>query len=133
MLLVCLLQVVDSVSANPSVGFGFDIWKIIAVVEFILIMLLIFFRKKGNKNGMNSELLSAKSAEIDTDSMMSDIFKSKDLYEKLIRKCHPDRYLEEDMRQIMSELSKEITQNKSNYSVLCEIKDKIETLYNITI
>lgn len=133
MLLGFLLQVADSTSVNSStICCGFDVWKFIALVEFVLIILLVFYKKEKQKE-MNPDLLNAKSAAIDTDSMMSDIFKSRELYEKLIRKCHPDRYVDEEMKQIMTDLSKDITKNKNNYTVLCEIRNKIDALYKITI
>lgn len=128
-----LLQVVDSVATNPSIDSAVNAWKYVAIVEFILIILLVFLAKRGDKKGMNPDLLNAKSVDIDTDSMMSDIFKSKELYDKLIKKCHPDRFVDETMKSVMTEFSQEITKNKSNYGKLVSIKEEIENQFNIKI
>ena len=78
---------------------------------------------------MNKEILTAKANKINTDELMSDIFKSKELYEKLIRTCHPDRFKDEAIKEYMTLQSQNITENKSNYKKLLFIKEEIESLY----
>lgn len=133
MLLNILLQAVDSVSVTTSDS-SFELpWNIIAIVEFVIILVLLLFQIKPNNKKMSKDLLRAKNADINTDNMMSDIFKSKDLYDKLIRKCHPDRFTDAEMKAKMTTLSQDITKNQHNYSDLCKIKTEIKVKYNLNV
>lgn len=131
MLIDTLNQISDTVfsKSNPVLSTGNDnvvLWKYVASVELCIILILIFMLLRKQKTKMNKELLNVKHTEINTDNLMSDIFESKKLYDLLIRRCHPDRFADEQTKEYMTLQSQRITENRSNYKKLLIIKEDVE-------
>jgi DnaJ-class molecular chaperone len=49
----------------------------------------------------------------------------KPLYKSLIKKCHPDRFNDNERKNIAEELTKQINVNRYNYKALNEINKKV--------
>lgn len=139
-----LLQIIkDStiVKVNEKVSnASSNIWLWVSVVEFGLILFLILRpRKKVINSTLSSDevgvLNTSKSGEINMDDLMNNIHKSRDLYNALIRSCHPDRFrhINERHAEIADKLSQEITLNQRNYNRLVELKNIAEQELEITI
>lgn len=100
-------------------------WMWIALGEFLLlIFILIKNRKKPNetiKQKMKRESLEDK---IDFNNIINSSFNSKQLYDELKIKCHPDRFPTETEKNIIAvNLFQEITENKNNAKRLDELKN----------
>ena len=112
-------------------------WFWIAVIELGIILLLIFKLNKKHKviiDKTTADLFNiSKNSEVNMDDLMNNINKSRDLYKKISTKCHPDRFVENELNKKASELFQEITKNKRNYNRLVELKNQVEQQLNITI
>ncbi len=115
-----LLQTkIDSLGSSNTDSISFSIWFWVALVEFAIIVFLFL---KLNKN------LNTKEPKINImDDVMNDINKSKDLYKKLIRSCHPDRFQNKELKMKADEISKEISKNKRNWKKLKELEERAIT------
>ena len=126
----------SQISQNNS-HWSRDFWPWIAVAEFFIILFLllkIFKKKKIAVDPEISEILNvAKNSDMDMNSLMDNINKSKGLYKQLSTKCHPDRFTDTEITNKANEIFQEITKNKRDYKRLLELKTIAETELNITI
>lgn len=114
----------------------YNIWLFIAIIEFIIIAILLFLFFKNSKNKKinqinKKEIFDAKNESIDMNDLMLNINKSKNLYKELSRKCHPDRFVNNEFQSEIDKLFQEISENQRNYSKLLELKKIAELKYNI--
>ena len=114
-----------------------NIWFYISIIELVAIVALLFFilnrRKQKPSKKLNKKDLLNEVGEVDFNGLIQSSFHAKGLYDSLIRKCHPDRFIDEQQRQIATELSAQLVENKHNYNKLCSIKDKAIEKLNIRI
>jgi hypothetical protein len=109
-----------------------NFWMWIAIIEFILILLLIFIRKKRESPSTLEFKREAKSGEIDFGNIINSSFHVKPLYDELKVKCHPDRFIDDtEKNQIALELFQEISKNKTDYKKLVELKELAKQKLNI--
>lgn len=101
---------------------------VFSIVELIVIVGLIAFllAQKRKSKGDDDKLLRIKKeameGEIDMDNIMA-TFQAMELYKKLVRRYHPDRYPGDEIKmQIANEIAAKITRNKYNYKSLIEIE-----------
>ncbi|MFI3297020.1 MAG: molecular chaperone DnaJ [bacterium] len=112
-----------------------NIWMWIAIVEFLIILIFCLTRigvkKRNLKSKVKKEILSDP---IDFDNIIKSSFHANELYDKLIKKCHPDRFpTDQNLNNIATELSKEIQKNRTNLNRLNELKIEAQTKLNINI
>lgn len=68
-----------------------------------------------------------KSGNVDFDSVINSAFHSQEMYDMLIRKCHPDRFsTQPELVKKADEISKLIVANKFNHQALLELKEMAE-------
>lgn len=121
------LQVADSTNQginNISIVSEKPIWFWVAIVEFLIILFIIFLKNKNGKmeNGKFDEINSYKNKEVDTQNVVDSIFKSKNLFKELSKKYHPDKFFNTDKHEIAQEIFQQITDNKNNYTKLKELE-----------
>lgn len=107
---------------------GINIWFIISIIEFILIIVL-YFRKKSKSINRKLEIKNEvkKEGKIDFYNTVNSAFNSDELYNELIRKYHPDRFVNDDSKvNIANKIFQEITKNKLNIQKLEELKKEAE-------
>lgn len=105
-----------------------NIWFIISIIEFILIIVL-YFRKKSKSINRKLEIKNEvkKEGKIDFYNTVNSAFNSDELYNELIRKYHPDRFVNDDSKvNIANKIFQEITKNKLNIQKLEELKKEAE-------
>jgi flagellar biosynthesis/type III secretory pathway M-ring protein FliF/YscJ len=133
-----LQQIKDTIQSSSHNGMSelatkesesFNWWMIIAVVELLLILFLLLRLKKVHRenslqNDGFDELRKAKSQDIDMTNLMNSINSSRDLYKELSKKCHPDRFQDETLKNKAENLFQDISKNKRNYGRLLELKEK---------
>jgi hypothetical protein len=124
--------VIETIANNGTTS----IWFWVALVEFALIVLLLFRVKKkvadlkfGDLSKDN--LRTAKKTDVDMNDVMNSINSSKGLYKELSRTCHPDRFINSDKQKIAEEIFQEISRNKRNFKKLTELKERATTELNI--
>jgi hypothetical protein len=99
---------------------------ITSIIELILIVLLliklIFKEKKSSKRTFKEEAINQ---DIDFDNIFNSSFHSKEIYDELKVKCHPDRFVHDaELQTIAENLFQEITRNKNNSKRLHELKNE---------
>lgn len=133
-----LLSVTDSLSlGNTTFSMAnFNIWKIIAMVELAIIVYLLLNiglksrTLRDKKSAMKKQILD--EGDIDFDNIMNSAFNAEQLYNVLIRKCHPDRFAPDDAKmQLANDISSRLTQCKHDISALNAIKNEAIEKLNI--
>ena len=117
---------------------SFSVWFWIALAELLIIIFLFLFlrlRKKNNNlkfgDVTKDKMRDAKKSDIDMNNLMNSINGSKELYKKLSRSCHPDRFINSDKQKIAEEIFQEISKNKRDFKILTELKEKAIIELNI--
>ena len=101
-------------------------WMWAAVVELVVILLLLFIVIKQNRaNAKRQKMKETLAEEVDFMNVINSSFYASALYNQLIKKCHPDRFPDdENKRQTAEELSAEIGKNKHKLKKLNELKQR---------
>ena len=128
----------SSATALDAGGSGSFIWPLIAITELVIICYLLYGKyyvnsKKHVKTKGELDIEDYKKSKIDMNGLMNSINKSKSLYKKLSRVCHPDRFINSNKRALAEELFKEITRNKRDYEKLEELKERASQELGINI
>lgn len=107
-------------------------WQIFTLISIILnvyfLIIVNSLKKKLKKNIISHQfeetiIKEGKDAKVSMDNVLNSIYKSKSLYDSLIRKVHPNRFApDEALMKIADEIAAEITQNKNNYDKLLELQ-----------
>lgn len=108
-------------------------WLWIAVIEFIIIFLLVLFKFiKPNDTIKQKIKKESLKEEIDFNNIINSSFNSKQLYDELKVKCHPDRFPTDKEKNIIADkLFQEITENQNNSKRLIELKEEAKQKLNI--
>lgn len=120
------LQVVKN--AVSATGHTSDICMYVAIVEFLLIIglvisLCVACRRKSEKEEMKKKVMG--EGDIDFKNVIDSSFKSKELYDALKGKCHPDKFAtDESLNAKATEIFSLLVKNKHNYAALCELKER---------
>ena len=117
---------------------SFSVWFWIALAELLIIIFLFLrlrLRKKNNNlkfgDVTKDKMRDAKKSDIDMNNLMNSINGSKELYKKLSRSCHPDRFINSDKQKIAEDIFQEISKNKRDFKILTELKEKAIIELNI--
>ncbi|SFJ32649.1 J domain-containing protein [Olleya namhaensis] len=131
--------VVPDVLVNTeATSMSISIWFWVALVQFLVILFLLIKLKKKQRNlkfgdiSKNS-LNNAKKGEVDMANLMNSISGSKDLYKKLSRVCHPDRFINTDKQNIAEDIFQEISKYKRDFNKLTELKQRAIKELNINL
>lgn len=129
-----LLQIKADNIAAETTSFSISFW--IALAELLIIIFLFFKLRKKNSNlkfgdVTKDKMRNAKKSDIDMNNLMNSINGSKELYKKLSRSCHPDRFINSDKQKKAEEIFQEISKNKRDYKILTELKEKAIVELNI--
>jgi hypothetical protein len=127
-----------SVATKVSSENQVNLWMLVAIFEFLIILWLLSKLKKRNsgldfQNVSKADLKDLKNQSIDMDNLMNSINKSKELYKELSKKCHPDRFVNTDLQEVADKLFQEITLNQRNYNRLIELKEEAKQKLNINL
>lgn len=111
-----------------------NIWFWLFIMETIILLILLSRKKKREKDTLFQTAINlSKNEEKESmNNVVNSIFKSKQLYDELKKKCHPDRFLDKERNAIANELFQELTKNKANYDALRKIKERAVNELKIT-
>ena len=113
-------QVLNTISGSDP--FFSNIWLWIALVEFCVIIALLYLPRRGRKRqNIKQDILSGE--EVDYNNLNESFFKAKPLYDVLKKKCHPDRFTNPEKNKIATDLFQHIHQNRHDYKKLCNLRE----------
>ncbi len=121
-----ITNISDTFSSNANSVIFNNLWFWIAILEFIIIILLLFKLKKRvyKHNTKMKYKKEAMKENVDFDNIFNSSFNSRQLYDQLKVKCHPDRFSTDSEKETIADsLFQEITKNKTNYKKLIELKE----------
>lgn len=110
-------------------------WMWLSIVEFGIIL---FYLKKNSKNKNTSAKSTfrkeALKNEVDFGNIIDSSFNSRQLYDILKVKCHPDRFPNDPLKiEIANSIFMEISKNKTNINRLKELKEEAIQKLNIKL
>jgi len=111
-----------------------NLWMWIALFEFVVIIVLLYRWKKRSKKINLKHSMKEKSLKEDIDfgNLINSSFHTQPLYDELKKKCHPDRFPNDGIKNKIAEgLFQEISKNKTNYKKLVELKKRAKQELNI--
>jgi hypothetical protein len=109
----------------------FNYWMLVAVLEFLIIVLFLVKDKlKTKETAARKFKTDSLKKTVDFDNIINSSFNSIQLYDQLKVKCHPDRFPTDNEKRVIAEfLFQEIAKNRTNVKRLNELKhEAIEKL-----
>ena len=126
-------SVVKEIASTPASSH--NVWLYIAVLEFVVILILIARISTSRKHQSEKDKTKEQilhEGDIDFSNLIDSSFKAKPLYDDLKKKCHPDRFPnDEAFNAKATEIFSLLVKNKHNYKALCELKERAEKELNI--
>ncbi len=109
---------------------GHDVWFWIAIVEFVIIILLLFSKKDSKKSEIRKKVLN--EGDIDFGNTIKSSFHAEPLYKELMRKCHPDLFAPDETKMhIANEITMRISKNKNDLKELEKLREEAINKLNI--
>lgn len=113
------------------------IWIVIVLAIIILLIAVIAFKRTKSKPVDNLDMLKQQAKEqgnVDFSNVINSAFNSKQLYDKLKVKCHPDRFpLDDEKNAIANDIFQRIKQNEHNVDELKKLKEEAEEKLGVII
>ncbi|AEK22698.1 Conserved hypothetical protein [Capnocytophaga canimorsus Cc5] len=111
----------------------FNWWLWIAVFEFVIIILLVVKLRIKRRYTIKQKFKEESLKDyIDFGNIINSSFNSKQLYDELKVKCHPDRFPNDSEKNtIADKLFQKITENQNNVKRLMELKEEAKQKLNI--
>ena len=108
-------------------------WLWIAIIEFVSIMFLVIKQKIKPVDKIKQKFKKESlDQEIDFNNIINSSFNSKELYDELKVKCHPDLFSTDKEKNLIAEnLFQEITKNQTNAKRLIELKEEAKQKLDI--
>jgi hypothetical protein len=108
-------------------------WLWISIIEFVFIIFLVIKHKIKTKDTIKQKFKKESlEKEIDFNNIINSSFNSKQLYDELKVKVHPDRFSTDKEKNIIAnKLFQEITENQNNAKRLIELKEEAKQKLNI--
>ncbi len=124
-------SIIQSIASERDEQINWWVW--IAIIEFVFIVFLLIKQKNNPKETFKQKLKKESlKEEIDFNNIINSSFNSKQLYDELKVKCHPDRFPNNEEKNIIADkLFQEITKNKNNANRLIELKQEAKQKLNI--
>lgn len=97
------------------------------IVPIIIVVIFLYFRSS-KKRALRSKVLRDTNSSIEKvsfENMVDGFSKGKKLYKDLITKAHPDRFLDDESKNLANDLSSRITKSKLNYQELKELEVEV--------
>lgn len=110
----------------------YSIWFWLSFIEAFIIIKLLFFNK-GKTNNIFTQIINTtpKADEESMKNMVNSIFLAKQLYAKLKIKYHPDKFFNEEQKEVANEIFQNLTRNKNNYSALKDIENEAKSKLDV--
>ena len=127
-------MVTDSLMQASQHGNSLNWWMMIAIVELVIIIALLFSKSKTDNNKQSIKKQVMGEGKIDYGNIIASSFGAESLYKELIRKCHPDRFAPDEKKvAIANDISERLGKYKHDLKKLNELKEEAITKLNISI
>ena len=83
--------------------------------------IIAFFSKKRNKSEVETSF--------QMENVVNSMFLSKSVYDELKTKCHPDRYVDDQQKELAQQLFQKLQKSRYNHKQLLELKEQIFHLW----
>lgn len=121
-------SIADTVVTAVSINW----WMIFSIFEFVVIISLLLDKLNRNSNKSKFDKQEIINEEVDFGNLIKSSFHASKLYDELIRKCHPDRFVGDDRKiEIAMQLSSKITENRNNLKKLEELAEEAKEKLSI--
>jgi hypothetical protein len=105
-------------------------WLIIATIEFVVIIAFLLGKKRKKQlQPIHENITKSKGSSVNMDELMRDINLSEELYKKLSRLYHPDRFVGTEFQEESLKLFQRIQESKTNYGELVNIQEDAITIF----
>ncbi len=123
--------IINSVTTGSNDNINWWLW--LAILEFIIILFLLIRRNNTSKSSSIQKFRKdSLEQEIDFNNIINSSFNSKEIFDELKVKCHPDRFPTDKEKNIIADkLFQEITRNQNNLKRLIELKEEAKQKLNI--
>lgn len=131
------IQIIDSLAMKGDVAGtmadvassarGMNVWAIVAIVEFAVIVILALSRHKNKLISQKDVEIKKKamSETVDFGNIVNSAFHAKELYDQLKVKCHPDRFVSDDAKNAIAlEIFQLVVKNKNDVKTLQALKQR---------
>ncbi|MCH5179082.1 MAG: hypothetical protein J1F13_05295 [Prevotellaceae bacterium] len=111
---------------NPHTLWSFNVWTIVAIVEFIALIIAVYKTRRSTLTTENRQRKRKAMAEVvDYDNIMNSAFYAPALYKQLKGKCHPDKFAKDPVKsELALEISQLVGKNKNNIKELLALKQR---------
>lgn len=101
-------------------------------IAFICVIWAVWIIYKRKKKGMSKNDIHDKvlKESVDMDNVIYSSFNASALYDKLKKKYHPDRFLDEKQKEKADQLFQQITLYRRDYNKLLELEKIAENELN---
>ena len=130
-----ILQIVgDTLVSGMQTSHHFNWWMLIAVVELLIIITLLFSKSKSDDKISRIKKQVKMEGDIDFGNIIDSSFNAARLYKDIIIQCHPDRF-EPDKEKvaIASDISLRLGKYKNDIKMLNKIKEEAVFKLNIKL
>lgn len=93
----------------------------VSLLVIVAIVISIIRVKKSVRLKKKGRVLA--DSVVDYDNIISSSFNAKCLYDALKGKCHPDKFADEEMNAVATEIFQQLVNCKYDYKKLCELKE----------
>lgn len=129
-----LQMAADSLMQTSQQGNSLNWWMIIAIVELVIIVALLFSKGKLDDKKRSIKRQVREEGDINFGNVIASSFGAESLYKDLIRKCHPDRFAPDEKKvAIANDISERLGKYKHDLKKLNELKEEAITKLNISI
>jgi len=129
-----LQMVSDSLMQTSHQGNSLNWWMMIAIVELVIIVVLLFSKGKADDKKRSIKRQVREEGDINFGNVIASSFGAESLYKELIRKCHPDRFAPDEKKvAIANDISERLGKYKHDLKKLNELKEEAITKLNISI
>ncbi len=115
-------------------GSTFNFWSWIAVLEFVIILWLVFRRKWfGSSRAIRAKVKNeVLNQNVDFDNVINSSFNAGQIFDELKVRCHPDRFPNDDFKKgIAQNIFQEASQNRHNVKKLLLLKEEARLKLNL--
>ena len=114
--------------ASPG-GWGWVWWVAGVALALLLVMVLAGRRRDAEQVRLRDKL---RSQPVDFDHVMDNAFHSKELYDQLKTRCHPDRFVGDPLFvEKATRIFASLVKNKYNRQELLKLKEQAEKELNV--
>ena len=93
------------------------------VILAVLVFILLKRKKESSHVARIKENVMKES--IDMSNVINSSFNASSLYDELKKKCHPDRFIDENLKERAYMLFQQVTLYKRDYKKLLELQERI--------